>query len=162
MRQIRQIANRMERNLSDTTDISETKFRRPKLGRGPNHHPSSLKALDPTLFFMSTNPSIFDMYEQAKKTSGKFLKLAPSEKRTLQFNVNKIAIVDSEFEGKPTGGKSIQFTVIDPHEPQLEKILTMGVKKAEGIMALLRAGKTLLDVQKIGAGKDSQFIAIPL
>jgi hypothetical protein len=38
----------------------------------------------------------------------------------------------------------------------------MGLKKAEGIMALLKAGKTLLDVQKIGTGKDSQFIAIPL
>ena len=109
-----------------------------------------------------SNPSIFDQFETAKKQSGKFLKLAPSEKRTLQFNVNKIAITDSEFEGKPTGGKSIQFTVIDPHEPQLEKILTMGVKKADPIMAMLKAGKNLLDVQKIGAGKDSQFIAIPL
>lgn len=110
----------------------------------------------------NANQNIFDMYEQAKKTSGKFLKLVPGEKRTLQFNTSKIAITDSEFEGKPTGGKSIQFTVIDPHEPQLEKVLTMGVKKAEGIMALLKAGKNLLDVQKIGSGKDSQFIAIPL
>lgn len=114
---------------------------------------------------MSNQPNannIFDQFEQAKKASGKFLKLASGEKRTLQFNVNKIAIVDSEFEGKPTGGKSIQFTVIDPHEPQLEKVLTMGVKKAEGIMAILKAGKSLLDVQKLGSGKDSQFIVIPL
>jgi hypothetical protein len=111
---------------------------------------------------MSSNTNIFEQFETAKKQSGKFLKLTPGEKRTLQFTVNKIAIVDSEFEGKPTGGKSIQFTVIDPHEPQLEKILTMGVKKAEGIMALLKAGKNLLDIQKIGSGKDSQFIAIPL
>jgi hypothetical protein len=43
-----------------------------------------------------------------------------------------------------------------------EKVLTMGVKKAEGIMALLKAGKALLDIQKIGTGKDSQFVAIPL
>lgn len=111
---------------------------------------------------MSTNANIFDQFEQAKQTGGKFLKLAPGEKRTLQFNVAKIQIVDSEFEGKKTGGKSIQFVVIDPKEPQAEKILTMGVKKAEGIMALLKAGKALLDVQKIGTGKDSQFIAIPL
>jgi hypothetical protein len=108
------------------------------------------------------NANIFDQFETAKKQSGKFLKLAPQEKRTLQFNTAKIAIVDSEFEGKPTGGKSIQFTVIDPHEPQAEKLLTMGVKKADPIMAMLKAGKNLLDVQKIGAGKDSQFIAIPL
>jgi hypothetical protein len=43
--------------------------------------------------------------------------------------------------------------VIDPHEPQTEKILTMGVQKADPIMAMLKAGKNLLDVQKIGAGK---------
>lgn len=109
-----------------------------------------------------SNANIFQQFEEAKKTGGKFLKLAPGEKRTLQFNVSKIAIVDSEYEGKKTGGKSIQFTVIDPKEPSAEKILTMGVKKAEGIMALLKAGKALLDVQKIGTGKDSQFIAIPL
>ena len=108
------------------------------------------------------NTDIFQQFEEAKRSSGKFLKLAPGERRTLQFNVGKIAIVDSEFEGKKTGGKSMQFTVIDPKEPMAEKVLTMGVKKAEGVMALLKAGKALLDIQKIGTGKDSQFVAIPL
>lgn len=109
-----------------------------------------------------SNVSIFDQYEEAKKASGKFLKLVPGEKRILQFNLSKIEILDSEYQGKKTGGKSIQFTVLDPKEPQAEKLLSMGVKKAEGIMALLKAGKTLLDIQKIDTGKDSQFIAIPL
>jgi hypothetical protein len=113
---------------------------------------------------MSTNQTtnIFQAFEEAKKASGKYLKLAPGERRTLQFNVKKIEITDSEFEGKKTGGKSIHFTVIDPKEPQSEKILSMGVKKADAIMALLKASKNLLDIQKIGTGKDSQFIAIPL
>jgi hypothetical protein len=111
---------------------------------------------------MSTTSNIFQQFEDAKKYSGKFLKLASGEKRTLQFNVNKIEITDSEFEGKKTGGKSIHFTVIDPKEPQVERVLSMGVKKAESIMALLKAGRMLLDIQKIGAGKDSQFVAIPL
>lgn len=118
---------------------------------------------------MSTQPSvnqpnanIFQKFEEAKQSSGKFLKLASGEKRTLQFNINKIEITDSEFEGRKTGGKSISFTVIDPREPQTEKVLSMGVKKADAIMALLKAGKMLLDVQKIGSGKESQFIAIPL
>lgn len=105
---------------------------------------------------------IFQQYQEAKNSGGRFVKLAPNERRTLQFNVSKIAIVDSEFQGQKTGGKSIQFTVIDPKEPQTEKILTMGVKKAEGIMALLKAGKMLLDIQKIGSGKEGQYIAIPL
>lgn len=75
---------------------------------------------------MSTNqPSknIFQEYEEAKKLGGKFVKLTPGERRTLQFNLNKIAIVDSEFEGKKTGGKSIEFTVIDPREPKSEKVM---------------------------------------
>lgn len=106
--------------------------------------------------------NIFEQFETAKKQSGKFLKLTPGERRTLQFNTARIEITDSEFEGKKTGGKSIHFTVIDPHEPNMEKVLSMGVKKADAIMALLKAGKNLLDIQKIGSGKDSQFIAIPL
>jgi hypothetical protein len=110
----------------------------------------------------SAATNIFQQFEEAKKSSGKFVKLSPGEKMTLQFNLNKIEIVDSEFEGKKTGGKSIQFTVINPKEPMSEKVLSMGVKKADGIMALLKAGKNLLDIQKIGSGKDSQFIAIPL
>lgn len=106
--------------------------------------------------------SIWEQYEEAKKNTGRYLKLASGERRVLQFNVNKIEIADSEFEGKKTGGKTVHFTVMDPRDPALEKILSMGVKKAEGIMALLKAGKALLDVQKVGLGKDSQFIAIPL
>nr|WP_294804506.1 hypothetical protein [uncultured Nitrososphaera sp.] len=106
--------------------------------------------------------NIFQQFEEAKKTSGKFVKIAPGEKLTLQFNLSQIEIVDSEYEGKKTGGKSVQFTVIDPRVADVQKILTISVKKADGIMALLKAGKTLLDIQKIGTGKDSQFIAIPL
>jgi hypothetical protein len=111
---------------------------------------------------LNSTTNIFQQFEEAKKASGKYLKLAPGERRTLQFNVNKIVIVDSQFEGKPTGGKSIEFTVIDPISPQMEKVFTIGVKKAEGIMALLKAGKYLLDIQKIGSGKDGQFIAVPI
>ena len=94
----------------------------------------------PILLSMSSNQSsnnIFQQYEEAKKLGGKFVKLSSGEWRTLQFNMNKIAIVDSEFEGKKTEGKSFEFTVIDPREPQSEKVLSIGVKKAEGIMTLL-------------------------
>lgn len=115
-----------------------------------------------------TNPNpnatvdIFAQYEHAKLNSGRFIKLAPGERKTLQFNLSKIAIVDSEYQGQKTGGKSIEFTVLDTKEPQSERVLSMSVRKAEGIMALLKAGKMLLDIQKIGTGKDSQFVAIPL
>ena len=109
-----------------------------------------------------TTQAVFQQFDDAKRTGGRFLKLAPGEKRTMQFDVNKIAIVDSEFQGKKTGGKTIQFIVVDPKAPQDDRVLSMGVRKAEGIMALLKIGKTLLDIQKIGTGKASQFIAIPL
>jgi hypothetical protein len=106
--------------------------------------------------------NIFEQYEQAKKESGRFLKLTPGERRALQFNVNAITIRDSEFEGKLTGGKSVDFAVIDPALPQVQKIFTVSVKKADAIMALLKADKTLLDIQKIGSGKDSTYVVIPL
>lgn len=110
----------------------------------------------------TTTQGVFQLFEDAKRTGGRFLKLAPGEKRTMQFDVNKIAIVDSEFQGKKTGGKTIQFIVIDPNDPQNDRVLSMGVRKTEVIMALLKVGKTLLDIQKIGTGKASQFVAIPL
>lgn len=108
------------------------------------------------------NTNIFEQYEQAKKESGRYLKLSSGEHRVLQFNINKIAIVDTEFENKPTGGRSVQFTVIDPVNPQQEKLFTIGVKKAEGIMTLLRAGRYLLEISKSGSGRESQYIAIPV
>lgn len=108
------------------------------------------------------NNPIFDQFEEAKKLSGKYIKLGPGERIQLQFNVNKIQIVDSEFEGKKTGGKSIEFTVLDPREPEQERILSMSVKKADAIMALLKRGMFLLDIQKLGTGKESQFIVTPI
>jgi hypothetical protein len=38
----------------------------------------------------------------------------------------------------------------------------MRVKKAEVIMSMLKAGRALLDIQKMGTGKGNQFIATPL
>ncbi|HEX7031515.1 MAG TPA: hypothetical protein VF172_00800 [Nitrososphaera sp.] len=121
--------------------------------------------LNPTTRFFSTSlttTNTFEQCEHAKKSNSKFLKLIPSKKRTPKFNASKIAIVDSEFQGKPADSKPIQFTVMDPKEVQFEKALTIRVKKVEGIMALLKAGKMLLDILKIETGKDSQFIAIAL
>jgi hypothetical protein len=108
------------------------------------------------------NQNIFDQFETAKKQSGKYVKMLPGERRTFQVNLSKTRIVDSVFEGKATGGKSVEFCVIDPMEPQVERILAMGVRKAEGVMALLRSNKTLIDIQKIGNGKDSSFVAFAL
>jgi hypothetical protein len=55
----------------------------------------------------SSNQNIFEQFKTAKKQSGKFLKLPSNEEETLQFKVNKIQIVDSQFKAKRTAEKSI-------------------------------------------------------
>jgi hypothetical protein len=105
---------------------------------------------------------IFQQYEEAVRKSGRYLKMLSGEKRTLQFNLQKVVIKDTEYLGHKTGGQTIEFTVIDPREPQIERILPMGARKAKGIMDLLKAGRFLLDITKIGTGPDSQFLATAL
>jgi len=99
----------------------------------------------------------------AKKTSGRFVKFEAGEKKVLQFNINKIKIVDSEFEGKRTGGKTIEYTVIEPKvDPAQEKILAVSIGKTDGINALLKKQIYLMEVEKQGTGKPSRFIPSPV
>ena len=111
---------------------------------------------------LANNHPVFQQYEAAKQLGGKFLKINPGERLALQFNLNRIEFQESEYDGKKTGGQSAHFSVIDPREPTRERTLSMGVKKAEGIMALLKKGVFLLEIQKVGSGKEAQYIATPV
>jgi hypothetical protein len=98
--------------------------------------------------------------EESRKKENKYVRLDPGEKRTLHFNTEKMEPVEVEFDGK----KSIryQYTVTDPSDPdQQEKYFTVSKRTSAVIDTYLFEGKTILNVHRIGAGKDTQYVITP-
>lgn len=91
--------NRLPADIYPDTKAAryEVNTARLALIRKYNYEIWPLRAVDNGMSFqldgLGWSPSyIFEQFEQAKKESGRFLKLAHGEKRTLQFNPSKIAI----------------------------------------------------------------------
>jgi hypothetical protein len=97
---------------------------------------------------------------ESRKKESKYVKLYAGEKRTLHFDAEKMEPVEVEFDGK----KSIryQYTVTDPNDPdQQEKYFTLGPRDSTLVDTLLSEGKTILNVHRIGAGKDTHYFPTP-
>jgi hypothetical protein len=95
----------------------------------------------------------------SRKKDSKFVRLEPGEKTALHFDPEKIEPVDVEFEGK----KSIryQYTVTDPSEPEKSKYFTVSKRNSALIDTYLAEGQCILKIQRIGAGKDTQYAITP-
>lgn len=109
----------------------------------------------------NNNNDIWAKIDEVRRKSQKFIKLQDGQKKVLQFIPNKIDIQETEFEGKKTGGYTILYTVIGPEVPETEKILSVSAIKSEPIEARLKKGQFMLEIEKVGAGKNSRLIAIP-
>jgi hypothetical protein len=96
---------------------------------------------------------------ELRRKDSKYIKLQAGEKITLYFNAEKIEPVESEFNGKKT--QRYQYTVLEPDFPEDEKYFPASKRTSEVIDTHLTEGRTLLKVQRIGAGKDTQYIITP-
>jgi hypothetical protein len=79
---------------------------------------------------------------------------------TLHFNQERMGPVEVEFDGK----KSIryQYNVTDPNDPeQSEKFFTVSKRNSVQIDTYLAEGQSILKVDRIGAGKDTQYVIRP-
>jgi hypothetical protein len=78
--------------------------------------------------------------------------------QTLEFLKNREKIVDKlDFNGKPT--KKVQFIVVNPKDPQRkEKKMGLSRKRIPRIYNELRKGYTVLEILRVGMGKDTQYI----
>jgi hypothetical protein len=109
------------------------------------------------------NNNIWNEIDAAKRNSSKYKKFQENEKAVLQFNLNKIRVVDSTFKGKPTGGYSIEYTILEPRvNPERERVLSITLSKTDNINALLKKGITLLEVEMQGSGQKAEYIATPV
>jgi hypothetical protein len=72
----------------------------------------------------------------------------------------KIEPVDAEFEGK----KSIryQYTVSDPSEPEKSKYFKVSKRNSALIDTYLAEGQSILKIQRIDVGKDTQYAITPV
>jgi hypothetical protein len=98
--------------------------------------------------------------EESRKKDSKYIKLQPGEKTILHFDAEKMEPVEVEFDGV----KSIryQYTVTDPNDPeQQEKYFTVSKRNSVQIDTYLAEGKSILKVDRIGAGKNTQYIIRP-
>jgi len=99
--------------------------------------------------------NIFEQIEQESKKQSNYLKLNDGEIRTLQFDSNKIHLVDNEFDGKIT--RRVEYEVTDRDTNEGEKILSMALLNARQINGFLLRGKTLLEIQRIGSGRMTRY-----
>ena len=66
--------------------------------------------------------------------------------------------MDVEFDRK----KSIRYTVTDPNEPdQPEKYFTVSKRISALIDTYLTGGQSILEIHRIGVGKDTQYAITP-
>jgi hypothetical protein len=117
---------------------------------------------------------IFDQIRQERQAQGKFIKFQAGEKKVVQFNPNKVEIVEVEFDepGKNTKRKTkqVHYEVIDPQIAsderialdQKEKILPMSLTNAISINALLEKGLNLIEIQRLGAGRETKYVFAPV
>ena len=93
-----------------------------------------------------TNKEIEDFIE------GDYITIKEGESRVLEFDVNKMKLVDkTDFNGNPV--KKVQFIVINPEDPQRrEKKFELSKKHVPKIYNELKKGKTVLEIFRTGLG----------
>src|SRR5215831_8824337 len=98
--------------------------------------------------------------EESRKNDSQYVKLDPGEKKILHFNAEKMEPVEVEFDGKKV--TRYQYTVTDPNDPdQQEKRFTVSKRTSAVIDTYLSEGKNILNVHRIGTGRDTQYPITP-
>jgi hypothetical protein len=92
---------------------------------------------------------------QLRQKDNKFIKLQAGEKRTLQFDAEKIEPIEAEFNGKKS--QRIRYTVRDPNNGGQEKYLEVSKQTSEVIDTYLMEGHNTLKIQRFGLSIDTRY-----
>ena len=103
--------------------------------------------------------SIFDEIEKESAKASSYIKMAAGEKRLFLFDINKISISEDVFQGEKK--KRVCYKVADPNQPFDFKDFKIGFGHAKQLNALLRAGLTLIHVERIGSGLATKYTFAP-
>src|SRR6266566_3591286 len=96
--------------------------------------------------------------EELRRKNSKYVKLEPGEKTTMHFDAEKIEPKEVEFNGKKN--QRYQYTVFDPNVED-EKYFTVSKRTSEVIDTYLGQRQSILTIQRIGSGKETQYIITP-
>jgi hypothetical protein len=106
---------------------------------------------------------IYKAIEFENQKQSRYLKLQDGEVKKLEFSADpdKIKIVVNDFNGNKT--KRVEYKVIDPDsdDGEGEKILSMALGNAWRISKLMERGKNILEIERIGSGKRTQYNISP-
>ena len=90
---------------------------------------------------------------------GDYISIKEGESRVLEFDINKIKLVDrTDFNGSPV--KKVQFIVVvaNPEDPQRrERKFELSRKHVPKIYNELKKGKTVLEIFRTGLGKQTEY-----
>lgn len=99
--------------------------------------------------------------EQVLDKSSQYIRIEPGDSEILQFVVGrKIEEVEKPYNGQLF--RKISFTVVEPeNNDNSEKFFEVGRRSARLIIAKLKAGNTLLKMERIGSGKETLYVPTP-
>lgn len=103
--------------------------------------------------------SVFDIIDEEAKKSQSYIKMESGEKRLFKFDIAKISIVEDSFQGKKS--KRVCYKVVDPNLPFDEKDFKIGFTHAKQLNALLKAGLSLIMVERLGSGLATKYTFAP-
>jgi hypothetical protein len=88
---------------------------------------------------------------------GDYISIKEGESRVLEFDINKIKLVDrTDFNGRAI--KKMQFIAINPEDPQRrERKFELSRKHVPKIYGELKKGKTVLEIFRTGQGKQTEY-----
>jgi hypothetical protein len=99
--------------------------------------------------------------EQILNKDNQYVSIAVGEKKLLRFvTTKKITEVDKTYNGQQV--KKVRFITIEANSgSNAEKFLDVGKRSARLIITKLKEGHTLLNIERIGSGKDTLYIPTP-
>ena len=100
--------------------------------------------------------------EEMLKKDTKYISIGSGNKTVLKFLLGrKIEEVEKQYNGQTV--KKIRFIVTDPNSgSNEEKFFDVGKRSARLILAKLKEGYNILKIERIGSGKDTLYIPIPV
>jgi hypothetical protein len=91
---------------------------------------------------------------------GDYITIREGESRVLEFDINKVKLVDrTDFNGSPM--KKVQFIVVanldDPQQQRRERKFELSRKHVPKIYNELKKGKKVIEIFRTGQGKQTEY-----
>ena len=91
---------------------------------------------------------------------GDYITIKEGESRVLEFDINKVKLVDrTDFNGSPI--RKVQFIVVNPEDSaRRERKFELSRKHIPKIYSELKKDKTVLEIFRTGLGKQTEIIIL--